>query len=190
MVKEKDDTVLISKNKEIRDVFEGKMLLKYIVFPHLIYWGLGLGLGFIFLYFKDLSLCGLDNNCGPEPDNYIIILEGIVSWVILTLPIFFFVIFLISEYKKAINVNLLKKDKSNIKFKCNNCGNDFHINRGIEYCPKCEKPIRDICTLYCSKCETEIDPGEIVCSHCFDVPKEIIVETPDGKRVKTTFNDK
>lgn len=72
-----------------------------------------------------------------------------------------------------------------IQIRCDKCGNEFAITR--KKCPNCGDKVKIESKFLCGDCEEEIDVNKGICSHCNKRPKEIIIVSSSGKRVKTEF---
>ena len=166
---------------------------KYIVFPNIIYWFIPLTFALVLL----LTLPS-DNSCTSDFmcfefsffNKLFISFSFIILWIFITFPILLYIYHLRDKYHDKINFDLIKREKSTLLVECKHCGESINISRGMVNCPKCGKRVCDSYKLHCGDCQYYMEPGEVICSHCFNVPKEIIVETPDKKRVKTTFDSK
>lgn len=75
-----------------------------------------------------------------------------------------------------------------IQIKCDKCSYEFAITKNK--CPKCGDPVKVLSKFYCGDCENELDIEKGICSHCNKRPKEIIVVSKDGNRVRTEFDTK
>lgn len=73
-----------------------------------------------------------------------------------------------------------------IQIKCDKCSYEFAITKNK--CPKCGDPVKVLSKFYCGDCENELDIEKGICSHCNKRPKEIIVVSKDGNRVRTEFD--
>ena len=185
-------TEFITEDENTNSSYKDKMHLRYVIIPQFIYWGMFIIIGLVLLAkISGLNLCDLDNNCGNsnsfDPSIIMLLPVGISIWILYTWPILLILYALYNKYKELTDIELLEKEKSKDTFKCNHCGKNFHINRGMMTCPHCKHDITDEYKLYCSRCEKEIEPGQVICSKCLIIPKEIIIEKKNGERIKSTF---
>ncbi len=72
-----------------------------------------------------------------------------------------------------------------IQIRCTNCNKDFSIDK--EKCPYCGDPVHITSKFYCGDCEKEMDISEHFCHNCNKIPKEVIIQSKDGRMIRTSF---